>query len=532
MSKRIYFSYLLLFFILTIPSRIFAGDGWINVVDEGASNKGENSTAAIRRAIEKAVEQGGGTVYFPPGEYLTGALELQSDITLHLNAGAVLKFSTDFDDYLPFVQSRWEGTVMQNFSPLIYANNAENIAITGRGKIDGQGQAWWKEMYRIKYPEDGKKLPLNKYQKMWDEQNEGLETADYYQGTMKIKFFRPPLFQAFQSKNIRIEGVTIVNSPFWTINPAFSENITITGVTIINPAGGPNTDGINPTSCKNVRISDCYISVGDDCIAIKSGRDMDGRKWATPTENVTITNCTMLDGHGGVVIGSETSGGVKKVTISNCVFDGTDRGIRLKSARGRGGVVEEIRVSNIVMKNIKDEAIVMNLFYDPETKPEPVTERTPIFRNIHISNLTGSNVKRAGYIHGIVEMPVENISFSNVNIDAEIGLRIHTAKNVEMHNVKIATETGPSFDIEDSEYVVLDNIKSDEPLEAEPVILLNNVSNVFLYNNFPMVPTNLFLKVGGEKTSNVFLENNQFINVKKPVAEAEDLQSSIILEQD
>lgn len=520
---------LLLCFIMT--SIFGANDGWINVVNEGASNKGEKSTDAIRRAIDKAHQNGGGTVYFPAGEYLTGAIELKSNTTIYLDAGAVLKFSTDFDEYLPFVQSRWEGTVMKNFSPLIYANNAENIAITGRGKIDGQGQAWWKEMYRIKYPKDGKELPLNKYQKIWKEQNEGLETADYYQGTMKIMFFRPPLFQAFQSKNIRIEGVTIVNSPFWTLNPAFSENINITGVTIINPEGGPNTDGINPTSCKNVRISDCYISVGDDCIAIKSGRDMDGRKWATPTENVTITNCTMLDGHGGVVIGSETSGDIRKITISNCVFDGTDRGIRLKSARGRGGVVEEIRVSNIVMKNIKDEAIVMNLFYDPNTKPEPVTERTPIFRNIHISNLTGSQIKKAGYVHGIEEMPVQNISFSNINIQAEEGFTIHTAKNVELHNVKVDVDSGPSFDIENTTDIVLDNIKTDSPLEQEAVLKMKNVSNVFMYNNFPMVPTAIFMEVGGEKTNRLYLQNNRFENVKEPIKKSGDLHINAILEQ-
>lgn len=520
-----------LFLCFITVSMVGANPGWINVVDEGASNKGENSTEIIRGAIEKAHQNGGGTVYFPAGDYLTGAIELKSNITLHLDAGAVLKFSNNFDEYLPFVQSRWEGTVMQNFSPLIYANNAENIAITGRGKIDGQGHGWWKEMYRIKYPEEGKELPLNKYQKMWDELNPGLKTADYYQGTMKIKFFRPPLFQAFQSKNIRIEGVTIVNSPFWTINPAFSENITITGVTIINPEGGPNTDGINPTSCKNVRISDCYISVGDDCIAIKSGRDMNGREWATGTENVTITNCTMLDGHGGVVIGSETSGDIRKITISNCVFDGTDRGIRLKSARGRGGIVEEIRVDNIVMKNIKDEAIVMNLFYDPNTKPEPVTERTPIFRNIHISNLTASQVQRAGYIHGIEEMPVQNISFSNINMQAEEGFKVHTAKNIEFHNVKVDAEVGPSFDIENSEDIVLENLKSDKPLDQEPVLKLTNVSNVFLYNNFPLVPTNVFIEVGGENTSRIFMESNQFHNVKTSVKRSEDLQTNAILEQ-
>ena len=177
--------------------------------------------------------------------------------------------------------------------------------------------------------------------------------------------------------------MTFQNSPFWTINPEFCDNVTISGITIFNPHS-PNTDGINPSSCKNVHISNCHISVGDDCITIKSGRDEDGRKYGRPTENVTITNCTMLSGHGGVVIGSEMSGGIKKITISNCVFDGTDRGIRIKSARGRGGIVEDIRVDNVVMNTIKEEAFIMDLFYDKSNAVEPVSERTPIFRNIHI----------------------------------------------------------------------------------------------------------------------------------------------------
>ncbi|KEO74252.1 glycoside hydrolase family 28 protein [Anditalea andensis] len=500
-------------------------DGWYNILKEGGNNVGELTTEAIKNAINKASEAGGGTIYFPAGEYLTGAIELKSNITLHLDAGAVLKFSTDFDHYLPFVKLRWEGTVMNSFSPLIYGYEAENIAIVGRGKIDGQGEAWWKEMYRVKYPKE--ELPLNRYQKMWDEQNPDLETADYYQGTMKIKFFRPPLIQPFKCKNIRIEGITIVNSPFWTINPAFSENITITGVTILNPPS-PNTDGINPTSCKNVRISDCHISVGDDCITIKSGRDMDGRKYATPTENVTITNCTMLSGHGGVVIGSEVSGDIKKVTITNCVFDGTKRGIRLKSARGRGGTVEEIRVSNVVMKNIGDQAIVLDLFYDPNTEEEPVTERTPTFRNIHISNVTGSNVNVAGHVKGITEMPIDNLTFTNINMEAKKGFSVHTATNVEFHNVEISTEEGPSFKIEESENIILNNVKSRKPLENSPVVELVNVSNILIHNNFPMVETPNFLKVGGANSSKIIIKNNYFQNSKNPIIKGNDLRKDAI----
>jgi polygalacturonase len=210
--------------------------------------------------------------------------------------------------------------------------------------------------------------------------------------------------------------VKFINSPFWTINPNFCENITIHGITINNP-DSPNTDGINPESCKNVRISDCYITVGDDCITIKSGRDAQGRRYNVPCENISITNCTMLAGHGGVVIGSEMSGSVRNITISNCVFDGTDRGIRLKSTRGRGGVVENIRISNIVMRDIQREAIIFDLKYS-KMPEEPVSERTPVFRNIHLSDVSAVDVHIPVYIRGLEEAPISDISLTNVQIQA------------------------------------------------------------------------------------------------------------------
>ncbi|AXP80047.1 Polygalacturonase [Mariniflexile rhizosphaerae] len=504
-----------------------AANGWLNILKEGGNNKGVLCTEAIQKAIDKAEKNGGGTIYFPAGHYLTGALRLKNNITLHLDAGSVLKFSTNFDHYLPFVQLRWEGTVMKSFSPLLYAKDVENVTITGRGTIDGQGEAWWKEIWRIESSKE--KLELTKYQKMTQEANADLETAPYYARTRSYLFHRPPLFQAFNCKNVRIEGVTIQNSPFWTINPAFCDNVTIDGVTIFNPYS-PNTDGINPTSCKNVHISNCHISVGDDCITIKSGRDADGRKWATPTENVTITNCTMLSGHGGVVIGSEMSGGIKKITIANCVFDGTDRGIRLKAARGRGGVVEEIRVSNIVMNNIKQEAFMLNLFYDKNTVEEPVSERTPIFRNIHISNVTGTNVNTAGRVIGIPEMPVHNLSFSNINMDAKEGFSIHTATDVEFHDVKVNTTLGASFKIENVKNIILDNVSTQTPIKDTPIIKLDNVSNAMINNNFPMYKTQVFLEANGTETQAIYLKNNVFENVETVLKKGNDLKYPINIE--
>lgn len=517
-----------LVFLLALTTANAKNEGWINILNAGGNNKGILCTAAIQKAIDKAAAtNGGGTIFFPAGNYLTGPIKLKSNITIYIDAGAILKFSDNFDHYLPYVEMRYEGLMMKTFSPLFYAKDAENISIKGRGIIDGQGKAWWNEVYRIESAKEP--LPLTKYQTMWVEQNKGIVYSEYYKRTIDKKFFRPSFFQTLNCKNILIEGVTFQNSPFWTINPEFCENINITGITIFNPHS-PNTDGINPSSCKNVRISNCHISVGDDCITIKSGRDEDGRKYNMATENVTITNCTMLSGHGGVVIGSEMSGGIKKVTISNCVFDGTDRGIRLKSARGRGGVVEDIRVDNIVMKNIKENAIIMDLFYDKSSKEEPVSERTPIFRNIHISNLTGTEVKKAGTINGISEMPIQNISFSNINIQGEEGFSLNTVDNVEFHDAKITATKGASFKIENSNNLILDNVATMKPIANTPLIQLTDVSNMVINNNFPMFATDVFLEADGAKTKGIFLKNNVFNNVKKVVNKGTTLDKNAIVE--
>ena len=416
----------------------------VDMAVAGAKQDGTTlNTTLINNTINRLNAKGGGTLFFPAGKYLTGAIKLKSNITIELEAGATLFFSDNFDDYLPFVEMRHEGILMKSFCPLIYAVDAENITIKGEGKIDGQGQKWWDEFYRV--IEDLKANGIrnfNKYQPMWDKANDAktlyAETNEDYVSSMQRRFFRPPFIQPVRCKNIKIQGITIINSPFWTVNPEFCENVTIDGVTIANPLS-PNTDGINPESCRYVHISNCHISVGDDCITLKSGRDLQARKLGMADENITITNCTMLAGHGGVVIGSEMSGGVKKVVISNCVFDGTDRGIRIKSTRGRGGVVEDIQVSNIVMKNIKEEAITLDLLYS-KMPVEPLTERTPIFRNINISNVTGSDVLIPIKIRGLEESPISNITFTNINIDGKQKCVFQNYKNIKMNDVFVNGE--------------------------------------------------------------------------------------------
>jgi polygalacturonase len=255
-----------------------------------------------------------------------------------------------------------------------------------------------------------------------------------------------------------------------------------------------------------VHISDCHISVGDDCITIKSGKDIPGRAKATPAENYTITNCTMLSGHGGVVIGSEMSGDVKKITISNCVFDGTDRGIRIKTARGRGGVVEDIRVDNIVMKNIKAQAIVLDMEYS-KVPSEPVSERTPQFRNIRFSNIT-AYTKQAMYINGLDEMPVSEISLNDVVFEAETGITIRNGKDIELHNVRVNVKTGPSLSVEKTERLVVDGFVSAKPLSTAPLIRFTNVQNGLLQNSWPFAGTKTFIEIKGANTKNIIFKNN------------------------
>ena len=479
---------------------------YFNVADYGAKNDSSAlATKAIEKAISAASKLGGGTIYFGPGKYLTGPIHLKSNITILIDAGAELHFSDNFDNYLPMVPSRWEGTTVNNFSPLFYAYKADNIAITGRGLINGNGKKWWATS------ENFTNVKPQKYMDIFKANNKEVIAPDL-EGWIERGFLRPPFIQFMFCKNVLIQGIKIINSPFWTINPQFCENVTIQGVTIENPPS-PNTDGINPESCKYVHISDCHISVGDDCITIKSGKDRDGRKWNMPAENYTITNTTMLSGHGGVVIGSEMSGGVKKIVISNCVFDGTDRGIRIKSARGRGGVVEDIRVSNIIMKNIKQEAIVLNMQY-AKTEVEPVSERTPIFRNIHFSNITGVDINVAGKIIGIEELPVDQITFNDIQLDAKEGFSILNAKNIEFHQVTINAKIGSSLKTENVNGLEINGFKTNAPLKNNSVISLKNTSNVFIHNSWPKAGSLSFVDISGKfRRCHFQCTQNRFFNL-------------------
>ncbi|MBF4485744.1 glycoside hydrolase family 28 protein [Flavobacterium sp. CSZ] len=483
----------------------------------GADNLGNKScTAVIHKVIALASKEGGGTLYFPAGNYLTGPITLKSNITIYLEAGATLKFSSNFKDYLPFQKVRYEGVFMKTFAPLLNAQNADNVTIKGEGTIDGNGFAWWEEAKRInkELKSKGELAQPTELQNLWARQNSRLQVEPYYQNTLKTQFFRPPFIQFVECNKINIEGIRIINSPFWTINPVGCNDVRIHGVTILNPdkePHGPNTDGINPSSCSNVRISDCFISVGDDCITIKSGRDFNGREYGKACENITITNCVMLAGHGGVVIGSEMSGGVKNVVITNCVFDGTDAGIRMKASRGRGGIVENIMVSNIVMRNISRNAFTFDLFYDRSSKVEPVSERTPIFRNIAISNVTGRSINKVGVIYGIEEMPIDELTFTNINMEAKEGFTGNLASNVTFSNVDIVTEKGPAFEFTNCEKLLFNDVKSKKPIADQPILKLDNCKTILVNNCFQKVPASVFV----ETVNSDVIQGNNFLSLVK-----------------
>lgn len=501
---------------LLILALIFSAQGranTINITDVGGKGDGKTSnTAIIKNAIEKLSSKGGGTLIFPSGTFVTGPIVMKSNITIDIQAGATIKFSDDFSEYTPFVEMRYEGVVMKSFCPMIYAYEQKNITIKGEGTIDGNGKKWWYGTFTIegKHQDDKFKKELEQYQAMWRKENTSLsiEEQSDWKRTLAKAFFRPPLMQPYKCKGFKLEGIKIINSPFWTVNPEFCEDVQVSGITIDNPQA-PNTDGINPSSCRNVLIANCRINVGDDCITIKSGRDLQGRQYAAPCENITITNCVMLSGHGGVVIGSEMSGDVRRITISNCVFDGTERGIRIKSTRGRGGVVEDIRVSNIVMNNIAKEAITLNLFYS-DVKPEPFSERTPVFKNIHISGLSGTNVNMACTILGIEESPISGITLSDIDIDAKTGIEIDKTSDITLDNVRINVQKGSAFKVSDSKDIRIHNSYTLKPLADQTVFEVNNVKDMFVTGCFPKEGSRSFMTLDGSSTNNVVLRGNYF----------------------
>jgi polygalacturonase len=412
------------------------------ITDYGAIGDGTtDSTDAFKLAIEAAHNAGGGKVVVPAGEFLTGAIYLKSNVNLHVTKDATVKFSQDPQDYLPLVKTRWEGVELMNYSPLIYAYGEENIAITGEGTLDGQGdnEHWWpwkgKKEYGYVNGDPEQSTARNKLFQM-AEDGVPVEERIFGEGS----YLRPSFIQPYESKNILIQGVTIKDSPMWQLNPVLSENITVDNVTIIGH--GPNNDGIDPESVKNMIIKNSYFDNGDDCIAIKSGRNADGRRVNVPTENIIIENNHMKDGHGGVVIGSEMSGSVRNVFARNNLMDSPnlDRALRIKTNSVRGGVVENVYLKDNIVESIGGEVILIDMYYEEGDSGD----FTPIVRNIEVDNLHSKGGKYGLYIRAYDRNPVENLRIINSSFDGvRTPARIENVEDMVLKNFYI---NGEKFD--------------------------------------------------------------------------------------
>lgn len=416
---------------LTASPALFAGAGWqaaapvipaktFKVTDYGAIPGDErDDTAAFAKALAAVDAAGGGRLIVPAGEYRSGHLALVSRLDLHLAKGARILFSTDPEAYR--IKDR-------KFRPLVLASGVEDLAITGEGILDGQGQAWWTEARAFK-------------------------DAARARGESNEEIGRPRLLIIEKSKRVRVEGVTLTNSPQFHFIPSRCEDVTIRNVVVRSPHHAPNTDGIDPAASKRVHITGCTIDTGDDNIAIKSGNPEFG-----PTEDVLIEQCTFLGGH-GMSIGSETDGGVRNLMVRDCTFDGTEAGIRMKSARGRGGVAENLTYQNLTMRNV-EVAIQITSYYPNKTTPKPGVAdtapaarnpSTPVWRNIRIQNVRSTGgTKSAGIIIGLPEEPVANIAMENVFIEAPVGLRLVAARGITLRNVEVKAAKGEAWMVERS----------------------------------------------------------------------------------
>ncbi|MFH1214048.1 MAG: glycoside hydrolase family 28 protein [Candidatus Neomarinimicrobiota bacterium] len=428
--------FILIMFGLMIACRttLISGSGWeqvpeilkkivppefpkrdFNITDYGALGDGEyDCTGAFSRAINACNQAGGGRVVVPAGKFLTGAIHLKSNVNLHVMSGATVLFSKESQKYLPVVYSRFEGVECMNYSPFIYAYEQKNLAITGEGTLDGQADstAWWPwvgdRIHGWQAGEPEHQYDRDQLMKMAEE-NIPVEKRIFGEG----HFLRPNFIQFYKSENILIEGVTIIRSPMWEIHPVLCENVTVRKITVISH--GPNNDGCDPESCRNVLIKECFFDTGDDCIAIKSGRNGDGRRINIPSENIIIQDCRMKDGHGGVVIGSEMSGNCRNVFAENCVMDSPnlERALRIKTNSLRGGVVENIYMRNVTVGKVS-EAVVWIYFYYSEGD---IGEHTPIVRNVYVSNVTSQESDYALLLNGYARSPVTNVNLENCRFD-------------------------------------------------------------------------------------------------------------------
>lgn len=465
--------------------------------DFGAVSDGQTvNTEAFARAIDALASKGGGTLNVPAGVWLTGPITFKSNINMHLDGGAIILFSPDPDLY-PIVRTTYEGYEQYRAISPLNGENLENIAITGEGVIDGNGAAW--RLVRRNQMNEAqwkRRLATGKKGILVDE-TRWYPGQDYIDGeavknnlrnlskdeAAKIKrFLRPVMLKFVSCKNVYLQGVLFQNSPAWNLHPLMCENLIVDGVYIKNPTFAHNGDGIDAESCKNVIICNTTLDVGDDAICIKSGKDEDGRRRGIPCENVIVNNCRVFEGHGGFVVGSEMSGGVKNISVTDCQFIGTDVGLRFKSCRGRGGVVENIFIDRINMINISNEALLFDLYYfvkNPPKETPKVDETTPRFKDININGVQAFNSGMSIKFNGIPEMPIENIRVSNSIFTGRQTSLLSESKDILFRNVNIDCSEGPVLKINNVSDATFEGCSFSTP-DAEKVQQTGTNSNIRL----------------------------------------------------
>lgn len=477
----------------TVTQPIFKKDTF-NIVQYGAVANGlQLNTAAINNTIATCSKKGGGTVLIPAGIWLTGPIYLKSNTNLHLQRGSTLLFTTDKSQY-KLIAGDYEGkSAARNESP-INGTNLENVAITGQGIIDGNGDEWRAVNQSQLTPQQWKSKVasggvLSDDQKAWFP-SEQFKQAHQQGKSMLIKdgkdltvfadmkdFLRPNLVVLKSCRKILLEGVTFQNSPAWCLHPIMCEDLTISGITVKNPPYAQNGDGIDIESCRRFLVENSVLDVGDDAICIKSGKDEEGRKRGIPSAEGIIRGNIVYNGHGGVVVGSEMSGGARDIFIENCTFIGTDKGLRFKSTRGRGGVVENIWARNVYMKDIEQEAIFFDMFYfvkfatDGQRNETPkVNEGTPVFRNMVFDNINCNGAKVGVFIRGLSEMNVQGITINNSWLVADSGIELTDASHINITNLRLATERKePLLKITNSRNITFNNLQYTT---GEPALLL------------------------------------------------------------
>ena len=428
-----------------------------NAVGDGVTD----NTEAFRRAFEALEKRGGGKLVVPDGIWLTGPIGLKSHTELHLADNAVIVFSTKQDLY-PIIDTNFEGLDVRRCLSPLYADGETDIAVTGKGIIDGNGAAW-RELKRRKVGDDTWKAMtkghgvLSEDGSVWYP-DEGYRRARLTAGSLNYQdqslpedeiktVLRPVMVSLKNCERVLLQEATFQNSACWNIHPLWCNDVTIKNITVRNPHYSTNGDGIDIEACENVILTGSSFDVGDDAICIKSGKDADGRRHARKCRNLVITDCTVYHGHGGFVVGSEMSGGVENILVKGCRFMGTDVGLRFKSTRGRGGLVKDIWCQDIYMKDIVTYGVIFNLYYagvaatelkDGETSDiQPVDETTPEFRDCHFSGIVCAGAKQAIYINGLPELPVSGLDFTDCTFTAKKGVEMHFQKDITFNNVTV-----------------------------------------------------------------------------------------------